>query len=82
MTDFLPFESESFDIVIMLAVLEHLSNSFFTMKETQRILKSKGRLVLIVPSKIAKPVLQFLAYRLHVISEREMRDHKAILRLR
>lgn len=72
----LPFESESFDIVTMLAVLEHLSDPLGMMSETERVLKKEGRLVLTVPSKIAKPVLEFLAYRLHIVSEVEMKDHK------
>lgn len=76
MTDQLPFESESFDIVTMLAVLEHLSDPLRMMSETERVLKKEGRLVLTVPSKIAKPVLEFLAYRLHIVSEVEMKDHK------
>jgi len=29
-----------------------------------------------VPSKAARPVLEFLAYRLGVVSEAEIRDHK------
>lgn len=76
MTASLPFEAESFDIVTMLAVLEHLSDPPGMMRETERILRADGRLVLTVPSKIARPVLQFLCHRLKIISEPEMRDHK------
>ena len=76
MTDSLPFEAESFDVVTILAVLEHLSDPLAMMKETERILRGGGRLVLTVPSKIAQPVLQFLCYRLKLVSEPEMRDHK------
>jgi ubiquinone/menaquinone biosynthesis C-methylase UbiE len=76
MADSLPFDSESFDIVAMLAVLEHLSDPPGMMRETERILKVGGRLVLTVPSKIARPVLQFLCHRLKIVSESEMRDHK------
>ena len=76
MTDHLPFASASFDIVTMMAVLEHLADPLSMMRETQRILKNDGRLVLTVPSKIAQPVLQFLAYRISIVSMTEMRDHK------
>jgi 2-polyprenyl-3-methyl-5-hydroxy-6-metoxy-1,4-benzoquinol methylase len=75
-TDHLPFEPESFDIVTMLAFLEHLSDPLSMMRETERILKNGGRLVLTVPGKIAKPVLEFLAYRIGIVSVTEMRDHK------
>ena len=57
----LPFENESFDIVTMLAVLEHLSYPEDILKEINRILRKDGRLVLTVPSKIAKPILEFMA---------------------
>ena len=76
MTDSLPFAAESFDVVTMLAVLEHLSDPLAMMKETERILRAGGRLVLTVPSKIARPVLHFFCYTLKIVSEPEMRDHK------
>ena len=76
MTDHLPFASESFDIATMLAVLEHLADPLSMVKETRRVLKKDGMLVLTVPSKIAKPVLGFLAYRIGLVSVTEMRDHK------
>jgi ubiquinone/menaquinone biosynthesis C-methylase UbiE len=75
-TDQLPFEAESFDIVTMLAVLEHFSDPLSMMREIQRILKKNGRLVLTVPGKLAKPVLHFLAYRIGIVSVTEIREHK------
>jgi ubiquinone/menaquinone biosynthesis C-methylase UbiE len=76
MTDHLPFASESFDVVAMLAVLEHLSDPLSMVKESERTLRKGGRLVLTMPSKIAKPVLEFLAYRVGIVSVTEMMDHK------
>lgn len=76
MKDQLPFEAESFNIVTMLAVLEHLSDPLSIVRETERILKNGGRLVLTVPSKIAKPVIEFLVYRVGIVSVTEIRDHK------
>jgi hypothetical protein len=35
-----------------------------------------GHLVMNFPSPRARRVLEFLAFKLHVISEREIRDHK------
>lgn len=75
----LPFENESFDVVTMLAVLEHLSYPEDILKEIYRVLKKDGRLIITVPSKIAKPILEFLAYKMHVIDRLEIEDHKNII---
>lgn len=72
----LPFENESFDVVTMLAVLEHLSCPEDILKEIHRVLKKDGRLIITVPSKIVKPILEFLAYNMHVIDMLEIEDHK------
>ena len=72
----LPFENEGFDVVTMLAVIEHLSYPIEMLKEIERVLKPSGILLLTAPSHLAKPVLEFLSYRLHIIDEREIRDHK------
>lgn len=44
--------------------------------EIQRVLRPGGITLLTVPSHLAKPILEFLAYRLGVVSEAEIRDHK------
>ena len=36
----------------------------------------QGRLIMTVPSKLARPVLEFLAYRLNIVSRAEIMDHK------
>jgi len=72
----LPFEDNMFDVITMLAVLEHLEYSPLIIKEIERILKPGGKLILTVPSKIAKPVLELLAFRLKIIDKNEIADHK------
>lgn len=72
----LPFENESFEIVTMLAVIEHLCAPIAMLREIERVLVPNGILLLTAPSHAAKPVLEFLSYRLHLIDEREIRDHK------
>ncbi|HEY9619547.1 MAG TPA: class I SAM-dependent methyltransferase [Crinalium sp.] len=72
----LPFEDESFDVVTMLAVLEHIEHEKSILKEVRRVLKKDGHLILTVPSIWSKPVLEFLAYRLKIVDELEIRDHK------
>lgn len=73
----LPFENESFEVVTMLAVLEHLNYPLEMLKQIARVLKPNGVLLLTVPSHLAKPVLEFLAYKLKIVSQAEIRDHKA-----
>ena len=63
-------------MITLLAVLEHLSDPSGMIKEIGRILKKDGRLVMTVPSKAAQPVLEFLSYRLKIISADEIREHK------
>ncbi|MFH7242162.1 MAG: class I SAM-dependent methyltransferase [Spirulina sp.] len=72
----LPFADGTFDVVTMLAVLEHIEHEAAMVKEIHRVLVPGGKLVLTVPSVWAQPVLEFLAYRLKIVSEAEIRDHK------
>ena len=73
----LPLEPASFDVVTMLAVLEHLSEPRAIVEEVWRVLRPGGWFVGTVPSYLGKPLMEFLAYRLHIISEEEIRDHKS-----
>jgi len=76
LADTLPFPDAAFDVVTLLAVLEHLAHPRAMIEEIARVLKPGGQVVLTVPSTAAKPVLEFLAYRVGVVSEAEIRDHK------
>lgn len=46
----LPFESESYDLVIMTEVLEHLPNHFQSLREIVRIIKPNGYLIVATPN--------------------------------
>jgi len=46
------------------------------LREIRRVLKNGGALIGTVPSKAAKPVLEFLSYKLGIVNEAEIRDHK------
>lgn len=72
----LPFADSTFDVVTMLAVLEHIAYEQEILQEIHRVLVPDGKLILTVPSIWSQPVLEFLAYRLKIVSEAEIRDHK------
>lgn len=46
----LPFENETFDIVIINQVLEHIKDIFFVLHETTRVLKKDGCVLIGVPN--------------------------------
>lgn len=72
----IPLENDSIDVVTMLAVLEHLDNPTMILQEIKRILKPEGLLLITVPSERAKLVLEFLAYKLHLVDKVEIMEHK------
>ena len=76
LTEELPFPDATFDVVTLLAVLEHLSYPRATIREVFRVLKPGGQVVLTVPSLVAKSILEIRAYKISMVSETEVRDHK------
>jgi len=72
----LPFRSESFDHVTMLAVLEHLPTPEGTLAESWRILAPGGSLILTWPSAVIDPMLDLL-HRLGIVGhEMESSEHQ------
>lgn len=72
----IPLEKESCEVVIMMAVLEHLSNPQEILDETFRILKDGGKLILTTPLPPAKPILELLAFKLRLINRDDIRSHR------
>lgn len=71
-----PLGDECADVVTALAVLEHASDSRQFVAEAFRILKPGGVCIMTTPAPRGKALLEFLAYRLKIISEADIRDHK------
>lgn len=74
-----PNIKQKFDVVTALALIEHIKNPKSLVFHAHRFLKKGGKLIITTPSPYAKPVLEILAYQIHLISEQEIRDHKQYL---
>jgi SAM-dependent methyltransferase len=72
----LPFEDNFFEVVTLLAVVEHLDPSLMAIlfKEVYRVLKSDGMVVLTTPAAWSDGLLQFMA-RLGLVSAEEIHEH-------
>jgi SAM-dependent methyltransferase len=72
----LPFDDEFFDVVTMLAVVEHLNPSSVValFGEVHRVLQPQGLVVITTPAAWSASLLRALA-RMHLISEEEIREH-------
>lgn len=71
-----PEEIKKIDQAFMLAVLEHLYFPKAMLQKIYNCLVKDGEIFITTPSTAAKPVLEFLAFRLRIIDEEEIRDHK------
>lgn len=72
----LPFETEYFDAVTLLAVVEHLNPDSMALlfQESCRVLKPKGLLILTTPAAWSDGLLKFMA-RLNLVSAEEIHEH-------
>jgi SAM-dependent methyltransferase len=72
----LPFESDFFESVTLLAVVEHLDPSLMAVlfKETYRVLKFGGMVILTTPAAWSDGLLKFMA-RINLVSAEEIHEH-------
>ncbi len=72
----LPFPDGHFDHVVMLAVLEHLTEPEKVLREAYRVIAPGGSLILTWPSAMVDPILRVL-HTLHLVSdEMESDEHQ------
>jgi len=71
----LPFKDSQFDTITALALIEHLDHPIKTLKESYRVLRPKGSLLLTTPSKKSQLLLEILS-KFNLISKSEIMDHK------
>lgn len=72
----LPLPDNKFDCLLMMAVLEHMALPKEALGEAFRVLRPGGVLLLTTPPPLSKPILEFLAFKLRIISKEEIFDHK------
>jgi SAM-dependent methyltransferase len=75
--DRLPYANEHFDVVTMLAVIEHIEPMRLVgiMKEVLRVLKPGGQYILTTPAAWTDSLLRLLA-RINLMSREEIDEHK------
>jgi SAM-dependent methyltransferase len=67
---------ESFDLVLLISVLEHLWEPHDVLSQLRRVLRPGGTLLVNVPTWRGKWFLEFSAFRLGTSAPFEMDDHK------
>ncbi len=72
----LPLPDQSFDHVVMLAVLEHLTEPEKVLREAHRVLAPGGSLVMTWPSSMVDPILSVLHGLRLVSDEMESDEHQ------
>lgn len=67
-----------FDVITALACFEHIEQCELPLilAELKRFVSPYGHIIGTVPRPPAKPVLEFLSYRLGIIDASQIRDHK------
>jgi SAM-dependent methyltransferase len=66
----------SFDVVLLISVLEHLRDPLGALAAAHRVLRPGGVLLVNVPTWRGKFFLEFSAFRLGLSPKTEMDDHK------
>lgn len=68
----------SYDVILALACFEHIAAEELvsTLRTLKRLAHPATLIVGTAPTPSAKPVLEFLSYRLGLIDETQIRDHK------
>ncbi len=75
--DHSPMIGMKFDTIVALAIIEHLSveEVYAVFEKFKGTLNPQGHLFLTTPTKIAKPILDTLAF-LHLVDRENIKEHK------
>jgi len=70
-----PFQEQSFDAIVLAAVIEHIDDPLHLMKQLFRILKPDGRLIMTTPSPFGGYIHAIMAF-LGLLSRHAAEEHK------
>lgn len=71
-------EKDSFDAVTMLATLEHIHDKGIIARESARLLRPGGRVIITVPSPLVDKILEFLI-ALRIVDGMSLEEHHGFL---
>ncbi|SRR5260221_1271032 len=71
-----PLKNNSVDYVVGFAFLEHIDHPEKIINDAIRVIKKGGKVIFTIPSFKAKWILEFLSFKLGLISKREIAEHK------
>jgi SAM-dependent methyltransferase len=74
----LPFASGSFDIISLLATIEHINDKSLIARESARLLRHGGRVIITVPSPLVDKILDVLI-RIHIVDGMSLEEHHGFL---
>jgi SAM-dependent methyltransferase len=69
-----PFQDQSFDVVVMLATLEHIKDKAPLARECNRLLRPGGRVIITVPSRRVDTIVDWLC-RLGLADGMSLEEH-------
>jgi len=74
----LPFDEDPFDAITLLATLEHIRDKSSIARESARLLRPGGRVVITVPSPLVDKILDFLIL-LRIVDGMSLEEHHGFL---
>jgi 2-polyprenyl-3-methyl-5-hydroxy-6-metoxy-1,4-benzoquinol methylase len=74
----LTFANQSFDVVTILATIEHIHEKSMIAQEAARLLHPGGRVIITVPSLLVDRILDILLF-LHIIDGMSLEEHHGFL---
>jgi 2-polyprenyl-3-methyl-5-hydroxy-6-metoxy-1,4-benzoquinol methylase len=76
LSDGFNIKDQNVDIITALALIEHLEDCDNFLQTVNENIEVNKTIVLTTPTKVAKPILEFMAFKLKIINKDEILEHK------